>query len=222
MTRIKICGITNHEDAMTAVSLGADALGFVFAPSPRQVRASQAREIRESLPSRVAVVGVFTDQSVEFMSQVGEICRLDCFQIHGTISADAERILGDRIIPAIEVVNSDPISVVAALSQSIVLLDAAHERHGGVPTVPFDWNLAKKSSQLKKIILAGGLNPENVVDALELVRPFAVDVARGVEKSPGEKDYDKLELFIQRIRAWDSRTSAGISAISADSSFPKR
>ena len=182
----------------------------------------QVKAIRGSVPNTIAVVGVFTDQPVELMEAISSACRLDLLQVHGTISQQHHSVFGDRLIPVVEVTTEDPLNRVREFNQSIVLLDAVHKSRDISFAEPFDWSLARRSVQTKKVILAGGLNPENVTGALEAVRPYAVDVSGGVEKSPGVKDHDKLELFIQRIRSWDSRTNADISASSADGSFLKR
>ncbi len=222
MTRVKICGITNLEDARAAVEAGADAIGFVFAPSPRQMTIASASAIRQHLPDSVAIVGVFVDEPVTDIVRTMTACRLDFVQVHGNLTDTHRQEIGNRLIPAITVSGKDVIDKIAQLPGRTVLLDALHNNRTSATTIPFDWTIARQAGRLRSIILAGGLHPDNVVAALEIARPYAVDVSSGIETRPGKKDHDKLRTFIQRIRAWDSQTSAGISASSADDLFLKR
>jgi phosphoribosylanthranilate isomerase len=222
MTRIKICGITNPEDALAAVEAGADAIGFVFAPSPRQVTIAIAFAIRQHFRNSVAVVGVFVDEPVTEIVRTMTSCRLDYVQVHGNITDAHRQEIGNRLIPAITVNGTDIIDAIEQLPGRTVLLDAGHSNRASATATPFDWTIARQAGKLRNIILAGGLHPDNVVAALETARPYAVDVSSGIETRPGKKDHDKLRTFIQRIRAWDSQTSAGISASSADDLFLKR
>jgi phosphoribosylanthranilate isomerase len=222
MTRIKICGITNPEDAWAAVEAGADAIGFVFAPSPRQMTIAIAFAIRKHLRNSVVVVGVFVDEPVAEIVRTMTSCRLDFVQVHGNLTDAHWQEIGERLIPAITVNGTDIIDAIEQLPGRTVLLDAGHSNRTSATATPFDWRIARQAGRLRNIILAGGLHPDNVVAALETARPYAVDVSSGIETRPGVKDHDKLRTFIQRIRAWDSQTSAGISASSADDLFLKR
>lgn len=221
MTRVKICGLTNIDDAVAAVKFGADALGFVFAPSPRQVTPEQVVEMSGALPRRVTLVGVFVNETPDEILQIAQFCLLDLCQVHGVITPAHQRILGQRLLPAITVNGSDPFHAPRSLGSGTVLLDAPHLTRAGTTTLPFDWKLAKRTASEMSVILAGGLNVENVTQAIDIVRPYAVDVSGGVEIRPGKKDHEKLSLFIQRIRTWDSRTNAGTSERSADDLFLK-
>lgn len=222
MTRIKICGITNFEDTRAAVEAGADAIGFVFAPSPRQVTMAVASAIRQHFPNSVAVVGVFVDEPVTEIVRTMASCRLDYAQVHGNLTDAHWQQVGNRLIPAITVNEKDVMDKIVQQPGRTVLLDTVHSNRTSTTATPFDWTIARQAGRLWNIILAGGLHPDNIVAALETARPYAVDVSSGIEIRPGRKDHDKLRTFIQRIRAWDSQTSAGISASSADDLFLKR
>jgi phosphoribosylanthranilate isomerase len=192
---IKICGITNTEDAMVAADLGADAIGFVFAPSPRQISPDKAREIIMALPSRVQTVGVFVDEDSEKVTSTASICRLDLLQFHGKESADycgkAVRVESQSDLEGC----SEYQGVVDAF-----LLDTYVPGQQGGTGLTFDWNLAVEAKRFGRIILAGGLNPDNVAAAVTAVRPYAVDASSGLEQKPGVKDHEKMASFIQAVR----------------------
>ncbi len=202
VVRIKICGMTNTEDAVAAAELGADAVGFVFAPSPRQVSAEKAREIIMALPPFIQTVGVFVDEDPERVASIADSCRLDMLQFHGKESPAYCSRFGQRVIKAVRVQDQDRLegcseysSVVAAL-----LLDTyVPDQYGGTG-LTFDWNLALEAKKYAPIILAGGLNPDNVADAISAVKPYAVDSSSGLEKEPGVKDHEKMARFIQTVR----------------------
>ena len=200
--RIKICGMTNTEDAVAAAELGADAIGFVFAPSPRQISPEKAREIIMALPPLVQTVGVFVDEDPEKVASIAAFCHLDLLQFHGKESADYCRRFGQRVIKAVRVQNQDHLEgcseysgVVAAL-----LLDTYVSGRPGGTGLTFDWNLALEAKRYGPIILAGGLNPNNVASAISAVKPYAVDASSGLEKKPGVKDHEKMARFIQAVR----------------------
>lgn len=185
MTKIKICGITNLEDALGAIELGADALGFVFAPSPRQITLDKAKEIIEKLPPFVAAVGVFVDEKPGWVMRVAAQCRLDWVQLHGDEPPQYCDELGLKIIKVFKKEIQEGYNV------SGILIDTKEK----------DWELAVEAKKYgKPIILAGGLTPENVVEAIRMVNPYGVDVSRGVESHPGKKDYRKMEEFIDAAR----------------------
>ncbi|BAN47746.1 phosphoribosylanthranilate isomerase [Metapseudomonas resinovorans] len=201
--RIKICGITRIEDALAAVAAGADAIGFVFyAKSPRAVTPAQARSIIAALPPFVTTVGLFVDMPrAELRQLLGEV-PLDLLQFHGDESAEDCAGFGRPYIKALRVKPGDDIA--AAVSRypeaSGLLLDTY------VPGVPggtgeaFDWSLVPQDAA-KPLILAGGLTPDNVGEAVRQVRPYAVDVSGGVEAAKGIKDAAKIQAFIQRARS---------------------
>jgi phosphoribosylanthranilate isomerase len=199
---IKICGITNTEDAMVAADLGADAIGFVFAPSPRQISPDKAREIIMALPSRVQTVGVFVDEDSEKVTSTASICRLDLLQFHGKESADYCGRFGQRIIKAVRVESQSDLEGCSEY-QGVVdafLLDTYVPGQQGGTGLTFDWNLAVEAKRFGRIILAGGLNPDNVAAAVTAVRPYAVDASSGLEQKPGVKDHEKMASFIQAVR----------------------
>ena len=203
MVRIKICGITNWDDAAEAVELGADALGFVMAPSPRQIEARQARAIIERLPPFVATVGVLVAEPLDSaVARLGESgCRIA--QIHGDWPPEIWAALsGWPVIRAIKVRSGDDIAETQAPDAAALLLDTYQEGLEGGTGTTFDWALAEGARAIgKPIILAGGLTPENVAAAISLVRPYAVDVSTGVESAPGRKDAEKMRRFIAAARA---------------------
>ena len=197
--RIKICGITNKEDALAAAHLGADALGFVFATSPRKVSVESAREIIRNLPPFVKTVGVFVDEDPERVSSIAAMCRLDILQLHGSESVDYCSSFDRRVIKAVRMQSRDELKILSKYVDVVdgLLLDTyAPDKLGGTG-MTFDWQLAVEARRYGRIILAGGLNPENVAAAISMVKPYAVDASSGLEKSPGVKDHDKMAQFIR-------------------------
>lgn len=208
MVLVKICGITNIEDALIAVEYGAHFLGFVFADSPRQVEPSTVKHIRRIIGSDVKMVGVFTEESEQVL-KVMDDCELDFAQLHGSQTEEfAERIGAERVIRAVRVKGERTISTLEFFpNATYYLLDSYRENQPGGTGTTFDWQLAVSAKSYgKPIILAGGLNPENVVEAIKIARPFAVDVSSGVELSPGVKDPKKLKEFIEHARNADEDT----------------
>jgi len=200
MVRVKICGITCEEDAMAAVDAGADALGFVFAKSPRRVTPEQAREIIRRLPPLVTTVGVFVDEDAEHMVEIRKYCGLNALQLHGGEPESFVESLKGTIIKAARV---QPSSAIAedAYPTATLLLDTYNPASAGGTGETFDWNLAVRVAARRRIILAGGLTPDNVARAVATVKPYAVDVSSGVEKQPGRKDHAKVEHFIRRAKS---------------------
>jgi phosphoribosylanthranilate isomerase len=200
--RIKICGITNEEDALAAAQLGADALGFIFAPSPRQILAERAREIIEILPPMVQTVGVFVDEDPEKVVRTAEYCHLDLLQFHGGESPGYCSNFDRRVIKAIRVLNWQDLLGLEEYNHVVdaLLLDTYSPNQYGGTGVTFDWNLALRAKEYGRVILAGGLNPENVADAVNVVRPYAVDASSGLEQSPGVKNHRRVAEFIERVQ----------------------
>ena len=198
MTRVKICGLTNLEDALAAVEMGADALGFVFAASVRQVTPQKAREIVEKLPPFIVKVGVFSGRALttQTVKDVLEYSGLHLAQLHGDINPALCRALYPRCIKAIHVIDETIIDEIPLYKASAYLLDGSA---GGEGTI-FNWNIAKMAKKHGLIILAGGLTPENVGQAIEVVKPYAVDVSSGIESSAGKKDLTKMRLFIRSVK----------------------
>ena len=206
--RVKICGITNIEDALIAVEAGADALGFVFAESPRKVTVETAVDILRQLPPFIMTVGVFANQPAQEVVRTLEKTGLHLAQLHGGI--DDLSVIGSelgcrRVIRGIRVKSESDIQdashTCAQCGCAAVLLDAHVEGLMGGTGKTFDWGLATKASVLgRPIILAGGLTPANVEEAVKEVRPYAVDVSTGVEAFPGKKDPDKIKEFIHNAK----------------------
>lgn len=206
-TRVKICGITRAEDARLAVELGAAALGFNFYPlSPRYIAPPAAAEIIRQLPPSVVAVGVFADASDAVrVAEVAREAQVSAVQLHGPRFPEPESALdGFLIIRAVAVREGFEPSQLAGLQASAVLLDAYDPQLFGGTGKACDWRLAREATRHATIILAGGLTPESVAEAIREVRPFAVDVASGVESAPGLKDPMKLKAFFAAVRTADA------------------
>lgn len=203
MIKIKICGITNTDDALAAADAGADALGFNFyKKSPRYIEPQKAAEIIASLPPFVLPVGIFVNEREERIRDVQAITGVKVLQFHGDESAEfCERFqFGDRIIKAFQVKDRESLKQMAHYRVSAFLLDSYKEGMRGGTGESFDWHLAVVAKTFGRIILAGGLTPDNVAEAVRLVQPYAVDVAGGVEKAKGLKDHAVLRKFISEVR----------------------
>ncbi len=211
-TRVKICGITRREDAQRAVELGASALGFNFyPPSPRYIAPAAAREIIRKLPPFVATVGVFADEvDCEHVVRVAHQSGVAVVQLHGPKSPARINVLGDLLlIRALSVGEKfDPASL-RVLKAAAFLLDTHDSALRGGTGKTFDWSLARAAKRFGSVILAGGLTPENVAQAVREVRPYAVDVASGVESAPGIKDATKLRAFLAEVRKVDQEFEDG-------------
>lgn len=201
MVRVKICGITNREDALTAAEAGADAVGFVFAEgSPRCVSPQKAAAIIAELPPFVQTVGLFVDAEPDRINWVADFCGLDLVQLHGDEDPDECAEIRRRVIKAFRVKDASTLATLGRYQTAGYLLDAwSPDAHGGTGKT-FDWTLLRGITQDCPIILAGGLTPDNVGQALRLVKPYAVDVSSGVESSPGRKDPEKVKLFIRNAK----------------------
>jgi phosphoribosylanthranilate isomerase len=198
MVRVKICGITNVRDARLAARLGADALGFNFYErSARYVHPERAKAIIAALPPFVTTVGVFVDEEPERVMEIAAMCELDAVQLHG---AEPPRVVhairGVRRIKALRVRVERDIELCRRYRVEAYLLDALVPGEFGGTGETFNWELARAASQFGPIILAGGLTPDNVAEAILTARPYAVDVASGVEAEPGKKDRELMEQFI--------------------------
>ncbi len=204
MTWIKICGITNVEDALKVVELGTDALGFVFyEKSPRKITKEKAKEIINSLPKEVVKVGLFVDELEEKVNEITSYCNFDILQFHGDETPNYCKKFPQKIIKAFRIKDKESLVNIPKYEVDYYLLDAYTEVAPGGTGKTFNWDLAEEAKELgKPIILSGGLNSENVVGALEKVSPFGVDVSSGVESSPGKKDYKKLKEFITKVKGF--------------------
>ncbi len=198
--RIKICGVTRLEDALAAARLGADALGFNFWPgSKRHLDAATARRIISRLPPFVTPVGVFVNQSEGEMRAIAAETGIQVFQLHGDEPPELCARLPLPVVKAIPVDQVRTLSRLLSYEVQAFLLDTPSRGYGGSGE-PFDWSLAEGVSDVAPVILAGGLTPENVAGAIRAVRPWAVDVASGVESSPGVKDAARMARFVAAVR----------------------
>jgi phosphoribosylanthranilate isomerase len=200
-TRVKICGITRAQDALEVVKQGADAIGLVFYPkSPRNVSAAQAAEIVSKIPAFITVVGLFVDAEPAFVQEVLSVVHLDLLQFHGDETASQCRQYSRPYMKAIRVKSDTNLVQYAAdyADAKALLLDAFAEGVPGGTGLVFDWSLIPQNFPLP-IVLAGGLNAENVGVAIEQVRPYAVDVSGGVEASKGIKDAAKIAAFMRGV-----------------------
>ncbi len=202
--RVKICGITSISDAQAAFAAGADALGFMFySSSPRHVTSSQAAAIIRELPPFIAKVGVFVNSTAAQVRQFIEESGIDTLQFHGDEPAEFCRGFGLKVIKAFRVRDEQSLQGLPEYSQEAWLLDAFVEGKLGGTGAQFNWALARKAvAQGGKVILAGGLTPENAAEAVRQVQPFALDVSSGVESAPGKKDPDKLKRFIAATKGF--------------------
>jgi phosphoribosylanthranilate isomerase len=196
---VKICGITSEEDALLAVAMGADALGFVFAPSPRQVSPSIVSDIVKRLPPEILTVGVFRDEAPERVVQIVSRTALIGAQLHGSESPAVVKQVAASVRFVIKGfrAGSPAVREAASFGADCILIDAPNPGSGEV----FDWSLAAEIPDGVRIMLAGGLTPENVADAVASVQPWAVDVSSGVEAAPGRKDPVKLRAFIAAAKS---------------------
>ena len=203
MTLVKICGITNLDDALAAVEAGADALGFNFySLSPRYITPQQAREIIEQLPESVLTVGVLVNEDSEAVRAIAGEAGLRALQLHGDESPEYCRELADfYVIKTFAVSDTFDIQATHAYQVEATMLDTKHNNLRGGTGQTFDWSVAKQAAlTIPKLFLAGGLSPENIKNAVEIVRPFAVDACSALEDSPGKKNHERMRVFINTVR----------------------
>jgi phosphoribosylanthranilate isomerase len=201
--KVKICGITRRDDAVAAVDAGANAVGFIFSrSSPRYIDPAKAGGIIDVLPKNVTPVGVFVNAPREEIEQAIAVSGIRCLQLHG------EETVGDTggfSLPVVKAFRVGPRFDPGALSEYMVaafLLDThAPDKHGGTGRV-FDWNIAREAKAHGRVILSGGLNPSNVLEAIKVAEPFAIDVNSGVETRPGIKDHEKIARLFAAVRAY--------------------
>jgi phosphoribosylanthranilate isomerase len=203
---IKICGITNLEDAQSAVEAGADALGFVFAESPRSIEPKRAKEIIAGITARALCVGVFVNETPAKVEETVKYCGLGAAQLHGDESPDyCSNIKVDKIIKAFHIENETSLKFMKGYDSAFTyLLDTfSRDRYGGTGRT-FNWNIAVKAKALMKpIILSGGLSLSNIAEAIKVVRPYGVDISGSIESSPGKKDIGRMRRLIEEIKALD-------------------
>lgn len=196
MIKIKICGITSIEDALAAVEAGADALGFVFfEKSPRAITPEQAAAIIRRLPPLVQVVGLFVNEQVAVINTIADQCGLDIVQLHGDETPQFCAGVKRRVIKAFRVRDQSSLDQIGEYDVAACLLDAWSPAARGGTGETFNWEIAAAAAASRCIVLAGGLTPENVAEAVKTVRPYAVDVSSGVESAPGNKDRRTMVEF---------------------------
>ncbi|MCI0626829.1 MAG: phosphoribosylanthranilate isomerase [Acidobacteria bacterium] len=202
MVRVKICGITNLDDARAAIDFGADALGFNFYKrSPRYIEPANAKPIIEALPPLISLVGIFADEfSPERILSIAHAIGVGTIQLHGSESPEyVKKISEVRIIKAFRVDERFDLTQLAAYRVGAYLLDAYDAKQLGGTGQTFNWDVAVQAKQHGRVILAGGLTAENVADAILQVRPYAIDVCSGAESKPGRKDLQKMEALFREV-----------------------
>lgn len=205
MARIKICGLTNIEDALLSVREGAHALGFIFAPSPRRVTQEQVRGIAEAIPPFVTKVGVFVDHTPQEILEIMTHARLNLIQLHGEYSVEECAKLSElhEVVKVFRVADHTVIEAMKPYVGKVqaFLLDTYHKGLYGGTGETFNWKIALEAKKLGvPIILSGGLTPGNVLEAVKAVNPYAIDISSGVEQSPGKKDPEKIKLLFKALR----------------------
>ena len=200
--KVKVCGMTSLKDALVAVEGGADAVGFIFyKKSPRSVTMKTVREIVLELPPFVDTVGVFVDETAEQVNKIADYCNLDIIQLHGNESPTFCKKIRRKVIKAFRIKDMQSVKKISNFQVSGFLLDTFSENlHGGTGKV-FDWNLALPAKKFGPVIMAGGLTPNNVQQAVRQIRPYGVDVCSGVESEPGIKDHKKVRAFLKNANA---------------------
>ena len=200
--KVKVCGMTSLKDALVAVEEGADAVGFIFyKKSPRSVTMKTVREIIFELPPFVDTVGVFVDETAEQINKIADYCNLDIIQLHGDESPTFCKRIRRKVIKAFRIKDMQSVKKLSGFLVCGFLLDTFSENlHGGTGKV-FDWNFALPAKKFGPVIMAGGLTPNNVQQAVRQVRPYGVDVCSGVESEPGIKDHKKVRAFLKNAKA---------------------
>jgi phosphoribosylanthranilate isomerase len=200
MVKVKICGITNLEDALMVAEAGADALGFVFVPgSPRYIHPQKAEEIERHLPPFLSLVGVFANVPLKEVREVAEACHLSLVQLHGEESPAYCSALGKRVIKAFRMKGAKGLEEMGQYEVEALLLDSCSPGQLGGTGKTFDWRLAQEAKRYGRLILSGGLTPENVAEGIRIVRPYAVDVSSGVEERTGKKEKGKVKRFLEEV-----------------------
>lgn len=201
MTHVKICGVTSVQDVELCVAAGVDAIGLNFASgSPRCLTLAAALPLAQAIPSHVLSVGVFVNADLAQLLEYKRVLSLGCLQLHGDESPELLAQVLPHAYKALRVRGADVLAEAARYAGEHLLLDAyVPGAHGGTGA-RFDWNLARDLGQVRKVTLAGGLTPDNVAEAISLAQPFCVDVASGVELSPGRKDPERVRAFVRAAK----------------------
>jgi len=209
--QVKICGITEFEDALGAVRLGVDALGFIFAPSPRRIAPEMARFVIDAMPPFIKTVGVFVNEKAAVIREYINYCGLDLVQLHGDEPPDFCRKLMPRTIKAIRVKDESSLETCAAYRKTVraLLLDTHVPGKAGGTGKTFDWQLAIKiRAGGMPVILSGGLDPANIEAAIREVRPYGVDVNSGVEERPGKKSFTLMQALMAKVKRNECENSS--------------
>jgi phosphoribosylanthranilate isomerase len=199
MVKVKVCGITNPGDARSAAEYGADAIGFVFAKSPRRVGVYEARKIVATLPEGILKVGVFVNESPEGILRIAAEVGLDCVQLHGDETPEAVAAVregGLRVIKALRVRDAGFMGKMGRYEADLFLLDAYSEKVRGGTGERFDWEVAKSLKGRDNILVSGGLAPENVREAVRFFEPYGVDASSSLEDAPGKKNIEQVRRFV--------------------------
>ncbi|MBU8769938.1 phosphoribosylanthranilate isomerase [Cytobacillus oceanisediminis] len=197
--KVKICGIRDISTALFAIENGADALGFVFAESKRKINPEAAGEIIRELPGEVLKVGVFVNETKATIEEIANVSGINVIQLHGDETPEFCSSFSLPVIKALSVGSPDDLSQLDEFSCEYILLDSPKGKYRGGNGVSFDWSILNKPLQDKKMILAGGLNPENVGEGIKAANPYMVDVSSGVE-TEGKKDPEKIKRFIDNAK----------------------
>jgi phosphoribosylanthranilate isomerase len=199
MVKVKVCGIKEIEDARVAADAGADAIGLIFAESPRRVSVEEAREIASILPDGVLKVGVFVDAGPQEVLRISREVGLDYAQLHGNETPETVTVLqeaGVKVMKALRVRDEYSLAAIEGCGADLVLLDAWSERARGGTGERFDWQLAKSLKGHGNIVVSGGLTPDNVREAIEYFEPYGVDASSSLEDRPGKKNGERIRRFV--------------------------
>jgi phosphoribosylanthranilate isomerase len=203
MVKAKVCGITTPEDALAAASSGADAIGLVFAESPRKVSLEEAREIAAALPEGVLKVGVFVNEEPEEVLRIAREVGLDYAQLHGDETPETVTFLregGVKVMKALRVRDEGSLAAMEGYGADLVMLDAWSEKARGGTGERFDWALAKSLRGRGNIVVSGGLSPENVREAISFFEPYGVDASSSLEEAPGKKNEERVRRFVSAAK----------------------
>jgi phosphoribosylanthranilate isomerase len=206
MTKVKICGITSVDDAQVAVDAGADLIGLIFyPPSPRYVTPQQAQAIVARVPAHIETVAVFANENMQTVMRIAQESGVQIVQLHGTESPAMCQQVTQRVIKTFRLTAQVQPEMMAQYTVEAFLIEGFHADYYGGGGAQADWPRAAQLHPYGRIILAGGLTPTNVQEAIRTVQPYAVDVCSGVEATPGKKDWDKVRTFVQRAKAFAAR-----------------
>ncbi len=204
---VKICGVTRPEDAVAAADAGADAIGLNFYPlSPRFLTNERAKEISRATPEGLLKFGVFVNESADFLKKTFEECELDYLQLHGQEEPEFVKGLMLPVLKSFAVHDEQVLVAIREYGLEWFLMDTWSKVLPGGSGLSFNWEIARRAGALGRVVLSGGLRPDNVAKAIAACSPYGVDVATGVESEPGVKDKELVRSFVQEVREWDYQT----------------